>query len=224
MHILFHSLAQHSPLLKNAGPMPLSETTKLLSKQLANSLRQDEWHALVHMDRSDVDRHMTYQTLRYSDMLALRQLKEMPCGLSATALIVSLDGQRLLWQKRAESSHLFPGFLSLLGGGFNPRMGDDLGDDDDPRNTAVREVWEEAGVQLQLPINSLVSVTQETNTGAVQINFLGVVADFSQARAEESEGLLVEMPVPRLSDVATLPGFTDLAKANVLAWLLSRNV
>ncbi|BFM13109.1 hypothetical protein R50072_32620 [Simiduia litorea] len=236
LRLRFLGVAQHSPRLINAGFLPLDDTVRALSKVIQTTLKVDEWHALIDIESGELTREMYYRVVRYSEMLALRQQGKMPTGLAATVLPFSQKTNSVLLQKRSASSHLFPGFLSLLGGGFNPGCdkpthahlsgGDvnELGDNNNPILTAQREVLEEAGLHLEIPDSTLVTISQETDNGALQINYLGVPADFTGAHADEEEGLLVHMPVPSLEQVAGLEQFTDLAKANLAAWLMSRSM
>lgn len=219
INICFLSIAQHSPTLINNGFLTLSKQTCELAKGIRHSLKKDEWHALVDIQKSPLDRSLHYRVVRYSEMLALRQQGKFPTGLSATVLPYSQASQSLLWQKRSATSHLFPGRLSLLGGGFNPNVDGDSGDDNDPRNTAQRECLEESALNFYLPEDTLVTITQEVDSGAIQINFLGVPASFKNAVADEEEGSLVERDIPLVAQISTLENFTALAKANLRAWL-----
>ena len=234
--LFFHAISRHSPRLVNDGFLVLDASTLKLAADIRSTLKADEWHALVDTERKGLGEVMHYQVVRYSDMLALRQQGKMPTGLAATLLPLSKASNHFLLQKRSASSHLFPGFLSLLGGGFNPSfdglvrpeqagdVSDLLGDDNNPRLTARREVFEESGLHIEIPEQTLVTITQETDNGAMQINYLAVPADFSGAKADEAEGLLVEIPVPSLEQIAGLALFTDLAKANMAAWLIAASV
>lgn len=223
IHIECLSLGQQVPRLVDEGDYPVPASAQARAAEIARSLRLDEWHALVDLSRPQIAQAMHYQVLRYSEMLALREAGLYPAGLAATVLVCDRAQAQLLWQKRSASSHLFPGCLSLLGGGFNPaRAGVLEHDHNDLRLTAVREAREEAAIALALPEDAWVSITRETNTGAVQINFLGIAADFATAQADEAEGELCVAPVPDLDAVAQLPGFTDLAKAALYAWGLCR--
>lgn len=236
LHLRFLGIAQHSPRLINAGFLALDRECLALAEAIRTTLKVDEWHALVDTGQEGLTEVMHYQVVRYSEMLALRQLGKMPTGLAATVLPFSPASNNMLLQKRSASSHLFPGFMSLLGGGFNPscdKFGQDslstselniLGDHNNPVFTAQREVLEEAGLSVVISENTVVTITQETDNGALQINYLGVPADFTGAYADEEEGLLVELPVPQLKQVAALEPFTDLAKANIAAWLISRSM
>lgn len=223
IHIECLAIGQQVPSLVDAGDYPVPAGVRARAAEIARGLRMDEWHALVDVSRPQIAQTLDYQVLRYSEMLALREAGLYPAGLAATVLVCDRAQAQLLWQKRSASSHLFPGCLSLLGGGFNPeRAGVLEHDHNDLRRTAVREAREEAALSLALPEDAWVSMTRETNTGAVQINFLGIAADFATAQADEVEGELCVAPVPDLDAVADLSGFTDLAKAALYAWGLCR--
>ncbi|MDN3637387.1 hypothetical protein QWY82_01075 [Simiduia curdlanivorans] len=236
LHLRFLGIAQHSPRLINAGFLALDRECLALAEAIRTTLKVDEWHALVDTGREGLTEEMHYQVVRYSEMLALRQLGKMPAVLAANVLSYCQASGSLLLQKRGASSHLFPGFLSLLGGGFNPSLtelipadksrGNEglIGDSNNLKLTAQREFLEESGLSLVIPETTLVTITQETDNGALQINYLGVPADFTGAYADEEEGLLVELPVLQLKQVAALEPFTDLAKANIAAWLISRSM
>ncbi|MBB3167167.1 NUDIX hydrolase [Simiduia aestuariiviva] len=214
----FLSIAQQVPALVDVGDAPVSAAIKARASQLAQGLRTNEWHALVEPDGTDVGSQIHYRVLRFAEMLALREAGQLPPVIAATTLVCDPSGMQLLMQKRSASSHLFPNYLSVLGGGFNPARDGEPHDNDDLRTTATREAFEEAAIHLTLPIDTWVAITRETDTGAVQANFLGVRADITSARAEKAEGELQTMPVPSKDQVAHLPHHTDLAKACLYAW------
>lgn len=218
INIRFLSIARQPPALRSLGQLALTATTIARGQRLSQSLREDEWQALIELPADANFNQLNYRCVRYSQMLALREQGEKPAVLAATALLCSTDQQQLLWQKRSASSHLFGGFLSLFGGGFNPVVSDGRGDNNDSRATAIRECREESGLNVNLPEQCLVTLTQETDTGAVQINFLGVAADFSSAVANPNEGELEVHALPALDEIANLQGFTHLALANLYCW------
>lgn len=208
----FLYIGRQSPRLVNAGPVALADAIVRRAAAIANNLRHDELHALLDIAGPQDFAVMRYQTLLYSQMLALREAGQRPTGLSATVLPFNPHRQTLLWQQRSAHSHLFPNYISLLGGGFSPDQ-----DNDDPRVTARRECSEESGLDMVVPDDCLVTLTRETDSGAVQINYLGVAAEFAGACADEREGLLVETGVP--VDVLGLEKYTALALGNLWAWM-----
>ncbi|AFV00029.2 hypothetical protein M5M_14460 [Simiduia agarivorans SA1 = DSM 21679] len=218
INLRFLSIGTRSPRLISQGKAPLTTDSLARAEAIARTLRTDEWHALADIHCDGFPEQIHYQVVTYSQMLALREAGTMPTGLSATVLPINHEKQTLLLQKRSASSHLYPGYLSLLGGGYAPAV-DDAGDGANPRTTAERECFEESNVQLTIPDNCLVAITQETDVGAIQINYLGIASDFANAKADEQEGLLVEVPVPGEEAIADLKNHTDLLKGCLAAYL-----
>lgn len=218
INLRFLSVGHQSPRLINNGMAQLPADIIARAKEISASLRADEWHALAEIGCAHFPEEIHYQVVTYSQMLALREAGAMPTGLSATVLPINPKTNTLLLQKRAASSHLYPGYLSLLGGGYAPAV-DDAGDGANPRTTAERECFEESNVRLCIPENCLVAITQETDVGAIQINYLGVESDFVNAKADEQEGLLVEVPGPAPAEIMHLQQHTDLLKGCIAAYL-----
>ncbi|UTA48499.1 hypothetical protein L1F30_02885 [Simiduia sp. 21SJ11W-1] len=203
-----------------------SQAVQRRANAIAKTLCADEWHALVDLEQSKMPHWLAYRIVRYSEMLALRELGARPLGLAATLLLAERKpasaaggALNLLWQRRSATSHLFPGFYSVLGGGFNPYLNDaNPGDHNSPQTTAVRECFEESNLTVTIAPNTWVALTRETDSGAMQINYLGVETDFTGMQADETEGSLHIMPAPEQQEIAGLENFTDLAKGCLYAW------
>jgi 8-oxo-dGTP pyrophosphatase MutT (NUDIX family) len=113
------------------------------------------------------------------------------------------DQEYFLFQKRSSNSGLYPGFFSIFGGAFSPQD-----DNEDLYTTAVRELYEEInGItndpkEIYEQLKTLpILLTQETENGNLQINFLGIkIKTDSEFNGSEYEGSVVSIKKSEIYD------------------------
>ena len=139
-------------------------------------------------------------------------------------IFIEQDNKYFLFQKRSKSSGLYSGYYSIFGGSFSPEL-----DNNNIYTTALREIKEEIlGVTssddeiLKKLKESKKLLTQETDNGNLQINFLGVEIKLEDnAKGEESEGDLIKVKFNEIDEFIgnNLDKITPLA-LGVLAYYL----
>ncbi len=99
------------------------------------------------------------------------------------------NGKLLMLQRRKEP---FQGFWTAPGGKLEPL--------EEPRQTIIREIWEETGLTLKSP--TLKMITSETGEGLDYnwLVFIFLAHDFSGSLKESDEGALQWIPKPLLLD------------------------
>ena len=193
-------LVEKIPSLRRVGEFAVEDDVAEEARILSSKLAFDEDQAILTRPLSDIYRqdHWEYVTAKYSYITTLRNRGKSVEVITANILPLCVEeGQRyFLFQKRSESSGLYAGYYSIFGGSFSPEL-----DKDDIYATAIREINEEISGVVSSDDDVLARLkrskkllTQETDNGNLQINFLGVEIDLSsEARGEASEGDLIRV-------------------------------
>ena len=202
-----YCLLENIPTLNNAGELERDSSIQSKADEISKKLRFDEYQAILVEPLSKIYNHTKWEyiTAKYSYITALRQSGESVEVITANILPVLVDGEQkyFLFQKRSKESSLYAGYYSIFGGSFSPKL-----DNDNLYTTAIREIKEEIiGIKssneelLKSLESSKKLLTQETDNGNLQINFLGVeIALQDDAKGEETEGALIKVEANNIEE------------------------
>ena len=202
-----YGLIENLPTLKKVGKLEIDSFIQSKADEISKNLRFDEYQAILVEPLSKIynNRKWEYVTAKYSYITALRKNGESVEVITANILPILVDGEQkyFLFQKRSKESGLYPGYYSIFGGSFSPEV-----DNNNIYTTAIREIKEEiVGVKsskkalLKSLKNSKKLLTQETDNGNLQINFLGVEIELEDnAKGEEFEGALIKVEASNIEE------------------------
>lgn len=188
------------PVLKDTGKLAIQADFTKKADEVSSKLNFDEDQAILKKPLLQCWKEKTweYQTAKYSYITAMREDKIPVEVITANILVKTKidDEDYILLQQRSENSGLYPGYYSIFGGSFSPRE-----DNGDIYLTAVRELYEEIegiktskGSLLKSIQNAKILLTQETDSGNLQINFLDVEIEIdSDTKGFEDEGDLIKI-------------------------------
>lgn len=173
----------------------------------------------------------TARTMDFADVSVLRRAGTLPPLLSADAVIFCAETQELVLHRRSDSSATFPGGLHVIGGAYIPASPGREADRHNLIDTARREAFEETRATLVWDEPPALLLSQEMETGFVQVALLGVniSARHIQTLENSTEGSITRVSFAdlphRLRDECAADahaihrGWVPSGKAHVLAWL-----
>jgi len=176
----------------------------------------------------DTPLSLSYKFGYYSEIQPKRNSGEKPHGITANILAVLPNDRKLVLQRRSGDSDLFPFQKSIFGGGFMPGgLKGRYEDHDNIKLTAIREFHEETGFSFSIRQKSMdccpIIVTQELDTGNIQINFLGVQVDqLLEIKGSSWEGTVFFIPSDSLEKELKFnnwPNWTRLGLISIITWL-----
>lgn len=194
------TLLKTVPALNKVGKLQIEPKVQKIAEEISENLKFDEYQAILTESLTKVyyKKNWEYKIAKYSYVTALRKQGKAVEVVTANILPIftKKDKRYYLFQKRSESSGLYPSYYSIFGGSFSPET-----DKDNIYTTALREIKEEIlGVIssddeiLKKLKESKKLLTQETDNGNLQINFLGIEININKdAKGEESEGDLIKV-------------------------------
>ena len=172
-------------------------------KKIIEAKEQDNDPHAVFKSTNDINWNdnppvIYYQTILYSQLLALHNQNIKPIMISCGALLISNETEELILHRRSSSSRTYPNKQHIFGGVM-------LGQTQMARydkscwETAKREIKEEIGIELQngkYPIY----VGEELDTNFLQIVFLGVPISKKQLNSVvlNWEGEITRVPFDKI--------------------------
>jgi len=196
-----------TPKLYLNGKLNINKEIQKEAKVFSKQLKFDEYQAILIKPLKEIWRNeiWEYQTAKYSYITTLRKHGFAVEVITANLLVIAIidNEEYFLLQKRSSNSGLYPGFYSIFGGAFSPKD-----DNNDLYKTAVRELFEEIeGItddpkEIYAQLQTLPKLlTQETDNGNLQINFLGVrVHANSHFKGAEDEGDVILVKVSEIEN------------------------
>lgn len=222
--IRIHQILKQEPILVDDGFYQSHPLLKHNSKLIEKELKTNDLHGVLINDLafSPDPTILKFKKIHFSEIVALRQLGERPHELTANVIAIDSDKKTIILHQRSIKSHLYPGTLSIVGGGFLPQ--DELNSNDrlSLKLTAIREFHEETQLNILTTNDTKLLLTEELTTGAIQLNYLGVTVhtDFNDAINAEGEVKFVAFnQLNALLEENNNIKWAPLGKCCVLAWL-----
>ncbi len=164
--------------------------------------------------------------LEIYDCAEILYLREINRGfvpiLSATSLLISSEAEEIILHRRSPDVSTYPNHLHTIGGGYLPNPNGDK----TLKDTAVREIFEETNIKVEIDRDINVLVSQELSTGFIQFVYLGV--DIPKRELEGiSHSLEGEIERYKFKNIPALldePSWIPSGKSHLKAWLLNRIV
>lgn len=173
-------------------------------KEIENKKLDNDPHAVFptteNINWNDNPPVINYQTIFYSQLLALHKQKVKPIIISCGALLVSNQTGELILHRRSSESRTYPNKRHIFGGAMLGQNGLSRYDRS-CWETAKREINEEIGIELKngrYPIY----LGEELDTGFLQIVFLGVPISKKEIdyASENWEGEITKVPFNQIQD------------------------
>lgn len=222
--IRIHQILKQEPILVDDGFYQDHPLLEHHSRLIEKELKTNDLHGVLINDLSFISDPtiLKFKKIHFSEIVALRQLGERPHVLTANVIAVDSDRKTIILHQRSIKSHLYPGTLSIVGGGFWPQ--DELNTNDrlSLRSTAIREFHEETHLNVKITNDTKLLFTEEIATGAIQLNYLGatVHTDFNDVNNAEGEVKFVAFnQLNALLAENNNIKWAPLGKCCVLAWL-----
>jgi 8-oxo-dGTP pyrophosphatase MutT (NUDIX family) len=191
-------------------------------EQLQVTGKPNEMHVLVDSYRSSLnqDLHLQLESLDFASICTLREINALPAVLSASAILFCRETEELILHQRAASLATHPGCLHIFGGAFNPDT-DIVAGLPNLGMTIRRELFEETGLQLNLPKQSPMLLTKEKTSGFIQFCVLGIPVPVGQLALLQNnwEGEIRRVAFADLPEVLLEANWVASGKAHVLSWL-----
>lgn len=163
-----------------------------------------------------------YSPTTYAEVRAKRKSGDKVIILSANTLVFSEEARCLLFHRRSQKSEHFPRTIHTIGGAFMPEGLTDRGDITGVRECAERELREETGVSITIPLGTPMAIIDEQGIDFIQIAFLGVNISEEQLRRKRPnwEGTLMEVPFDNLREILMKKAdWLPSGWAHVVMWL-----
>lgn len=233
------AVSESEPQIHLEGELSLTRKQAKIASEIASSLSENEKQSVLVQtpDWESNPIQFRVRALKYSAVLALREVQPLPKILSANTLLICRDRAEIIIQRRGPEPYVksYADCLGVFGGGYDPS---DEKDANSLLLTAIREVWEETKVPWAPPSPSFM-VAEEISTGYVQIAFLGVnisreARNLIHPRMQEGTPVYVsydelpnylKKPTEKAQSVqadfvsGSSRGWVPIGKAHVLAWL-----
>jgi hypothetical protein len=223
------------PTIEVIGRFVLTEEEKRVQGMLPVPKDNDP-HAVLDSDPdwSQPRLHFTVKSLEFHEVQALRHAREITRGgftqaravrvVSANSIILCRESKQLILHYRSKESSTYPLCYHTIGGGYMPPG---IGPKDDLyslENTLAREVEEEVRAKLTFDRMPRLLIMEESQTGFVQVAFLGMAISAEQANhlpdnPRPVEGKPKRVHFDDLPDLLKHPDWVPTGKAAVLAWL-----
>lgn len=154
-----------------------SEIVRSGAARWATDLTQNDPCGVVMPTQKSVSRRkrIFYKEMPFAEVCARRELRERITILSGNALVVCEELESLVLHERSGFNFDHSRTLHSFGGAFiPPRYGRTTCDINGLKDTAVRETWEEAHLQLDHINQAPIAVIEESVIGFLQIVHVGV--------------------------------------------------
>ncbi len=221
-HIQLVALWRQEPVLEKVGELRVPDSLQAAYQQQCKALTINEpvcvLAALPKADPSGTASHrlLTYLESDYATIMTLRRAGQRPMLIAATCMVMDVHQQQFLFQQRSSKNHLYPGYLSVFGGGIHPQQ-----DGAQASQGALRELQEESGHNGHIPPSAWWCLTQEPDNGAVQLTCMPTYINISEhPQFDEAEGKVVRLDWHALQRERQQPlqHWTPLAHLLVEAW------
>lgn len=190
------------------------------ARAIQSILHTDDPHAvLIQPSLSASPVIFRYRRLPFSQVIALRNRGEKPNLLTANLIATDLEKQLIILHHRSPRSHLYPGRLSIPGGGFCPPDGLGHAGEIYIAGTASREFSEETGLAAHIRNDTAMVLIEELETGTIQVNFLGATTRTPDSGNSGWEGDVECIHFNALYETLITRKWAPLGKSCVLAWL-----
>lgn len=216
----FYQVLKEEPILVDEGNYEAEEL--LINEALKiKGLHTDDPHAFLipPLNLSTCPITLRYKKLPFSQVTALRERGTKPRLLTANIIAIDIDKQQIILHHRSPESHIYPDRLSIPGGGFWPPDGSGHEDGSHITRTALREFEEETKLTGEICDDTAIVLTEELETGAVQVNFLGAITKIKVNRDPSWEGNVELIHFDELYNILTTREWVPLGKSCVLVWL-----
>jgi len=216
--IYFHQTLEKEPILVDAGNYIADESLIKEAHAIQSVLHADDLHAVVIQPSLSANPVIfRYRRLPFSQVIALRNRGEKPNLLTANLIATDLEKQLIILHHRSPRSHLYPDMLSIPGGGFCPPDGLGRTGEMHITGTANREFNEETRLTVHIRNDIAIVLTEELETGAIQVNFLGAATQIPDNRNSGWEGDVECIHFNALYEMLVTRKWTPLGKSCVLA-------
>ncbi|MBL8546098.1 MAG: NUDIX domain-containing protein [Hyphomonadaceae bacterium] len=162
-------------------------------------------HALAYPE--DIETNQLAHEVRatrsdFATVMAMRSRGERPRVLSANVLLFDPQDRSLILHHRSRKSATGAGSLHFFGGNYEPPS-KPAPNDASLHECALRELYEETRLKLEVPEHSLVLAGEETDTGFVQFTYVAVaLGKDSKPRAHAGEGQIERYPIAAVLNYA----------------------
>ena len=217
----FHQILKTAPNLVDEGDYDAEASLAGEAQEIKTELNTDDKHAILLPPSNFFTSPITfrYKKLPFSQVIALRQRGVKPGLLTANIVAIDLSKKVIILHQRSPESHVYPNVLSIPGGGFWPSDGSVHGDGENIVNTARREFYEETKQAAKINDDTAIVVTEEIQTGAVQVNFLGAITKIEENKDTNWEGSVEFIHFDQLYNALVTREWAPLGKGCVLLWL-----
>lgn len=219
--VRFYQILKTKPNLVDEGDYDVEDSLASEAQEIKPELSTDDKHAILvppfNFFASPVTFH--YKKTPFSQIIALRKRGIKPGLLAANIVAIDLSKKIIILHHRSPQSHVYPDVLSIPGGGFWPSDGSGHEDGENIVNTARREFYEETKQTAKINDDTAILLTEEIQTGAVQVNFLGAITEIKESNDTNWEGSVEFIHFDKLYNVLVTREWAPLGKGCVLSWL-----
>lgn len=219
--VRFYQILKTTPNLVDEGDYDAEVSLAREAQEIKSKLNTDDKHAILLPPYNFFISPLTirYKKLPFSQVIALRQRGVKPGLLTANVVAFNLSKKIIVLHHRSPESHVYPNVLSIPGGGFWPSDGLGHGDGENIINTARREFYEETQQTANINDDTAIVLTEEIQTGAVQVNFLGAITEIEENNDVNWEGSVEFIHFDQLYNILVVREWAPLGKGCVLLWL-----
>jgi len=221
------------PTLQMIGRLPLSgeeeaSTSGLIENSVHNLFEPVTAYGVLSFPLKDwvPERTLTYYGTDFAEICVKRRIavrehdpEKHPQVLSACVVLFSKSRKVVYLHRRGGRSVTYPNCLHTYGGHFLPVPPWGSHDNESLLRTAVRQLWDEAAVQIRPLSNCPLLLAREVPTNFVQLVLLGVDVARAHLGGPELEGkaeaVRFDELVARLSNDKWVPS----GRMHVLMWL-----
>ena len=233
-----YGLYNKEPKIEERGEAKLNPEQEARASALRVQWREEERsgekqrndpHGLLVGEPLWSEQELTFQVegLDYAAVLACTRNSSGPDNklqlISSNAVIVCPESKELILHYRAAGVRTFPDCLHTVGGGYMPSGFQHRHDRCSLKRNVIREMEEETSVNVGFDETPPLIITEELETGWIQVAFLGVAISAAQAAnvhkdANTYEGIPQKV---RFDDLESRmrDRWVPTGKAAVLAWL-----
>ena len=220
----------HFPSIVDLGVYPLDDNQKILTHNFRELISRDskpnDPHALLVETPLWHANHLNFdiKTIDFAGILALREEGLKPKILSANAILICPDTEELLVHVRSNKSDTYPSKIHIFGGAYMPTTQNNVAPDRGGfKSTLVREILEETQLSITFGGKVPLLITEELETGFIQVNFLGVCIDEEMLEDLDSnwEGTIQRISFSQINDFLADKGISIVpsGRAMILSWL-----
>lgn len=197
---------------------------KEIEKSLAKEMQPNDACAVIteQIDWNDEPLTIHFSPASYAEIRAKRESGNRVLVISANTLLFSEEARCLLLHRRSSKSDYFSHTIHTIGGAFMPEGLMERGDIGGLRECAEREMLEETGVAITVPLKTPMAIIDEYGIDFIEIAFLGVNISKEQlSRIRPNwEGALAKIPFDNLREILMNQAeWTPSGWSHVIMWL-----